>query len=462
MAATSNPHRLIQRFERMLAEDDVVFMSQEQWEFILAHFAEKNLDDRSSITMRFALDYAIAQHPYCAEFNLEKAQYLHDLGDAYGTIAATERAEQLGMRALDIYLLRADAYTDLKAYADALETLHHALTFEAKDKHLAAIYFHIANIYEEQKRYDKVFDTLRLAAQHDPNTVESLDRLGAVVRRLGNYAQSIVAHQQILDAQPYSAAAWYNLGTAYAALQQHENAIEAYEYALTIQESYALAAIGLAQVWAEIGLYERAEQTLADAEAAAESDVIDADIYYWRAYIYYRMERPADAVRFCTKALQRDATHHAAHFLLGELATERNAWRESLTHYKNATAYANAYGEYWLALAHALMHNEQPEAAIDAFLYAIKTDAKQLDYWLGLINAYLFVEDWAQAAFAIDEATSFLDAPQLGFYQTFFSVSKAVFVYNQPKIHGFVADLLLYFGKQNRRFLLQIRICQTQ
>jgi tetratricopeptide (TPR) repeat protein len=405
---------IIKRYNAMLLKGDVAFMPQEEWESLITYFIQTDALAKAAT----AVNYAIEQHHFCSDFWLLKAQIHHDLGEPKNVIAAADRAEQLGVRSLDMYLLLSEAYIDTKDYTEALAVLHVALGFHQKDKSLAAIYLHIANIYEEQKRYDKVYETLRLAAQHNPNATEILDRLGAVVKLLGNYAESIVIHQNILDAQPYATRAWQNLATANAALGNTDAAIEAYEYALTIDESYANAAIGLAQIWLAEGLYERAKQVLDDSVAASDSENTPTELIYWQAFLQFKMEDFAQAKLLANSIVQQDPTQHTAHFLLGEMATTEQHWAQAARHYKQATAYANANGDYWAAYAHALMRSEQPETAAEAFVYAIKTDPQNLNYWLGAINTYFIIENYDAANDAIADAIAFTNAAQLGYCQT--------------------------------------------
>jgi tetratricopeptide (TPR) repeat protein len=210
------------------------------------------------------------------------------------------------------------------------------------------------------------------------------------------------------------------LGAAHAALGDTAAAIEAYEYALTIEEGYFNAAISLAQVWISVGLYEKAAQVLQDTLQAADTELLNADMGYWQAYVQFRLEDYATAKASANAVLLQDMTHHAAHFLLGEIATISLQWQQAVVHYKKATAYANGNGDYWAALAHALMRNEQPDDAIDAFRYAIKTDPQHLTYWLGTINTYFVLEQYEAASNAIADAESFIDAPQLGYCKTIY------------------------------------------
>jgi tetratricopeptide (TPR) repeat protein len=50
---------------------------------------------------------------------------------------------------------------------------------------------------------------------------------------------SIEYYQKFIDEDPYSTAAWYNLGIVYNKLEKYRRALQAYDYAITIDESFA-------------------------------------------------------------------------------------------------------------------------------------------------------------------------------------------------------------------------------
>jgi tetratricopeptide (TPR) repeat protein len=52
---------------------------------------------------------------------------------------------------------------------------------------------------------------------------------------LDNQEESVQFYQQYIDNEPYSYAAWYNLGNAYTKLSLFEKAIDAYDYAILIK-----------------------------------------------------------------------------------------------------------------------------------------------------------------------------------------------------------------------------------
>src|SRR3546814_10786934 len=47
--------------------------------------------------------------------------------------------------------------------------------------------------------------------------------------------------QKYIDEEPYSYAAWYNLGNAFNKLGRFEKAIDAYDYAILVRDNFAAA-----------------------------------------------------------------------------------------------------------------------------------------------------------------------------------------------------------------------------
>ncbi len=73
-----------------------------------------------------------------------------------------------------------------------------------------------------------------------------LDLLGQLESHLGFY-------NKLIDRDPYSHHAWYNLGIAYSKLERYEEAVQAYEYATLVKEDFASAFFNLGQFVHEPG-----------------------------------------------------------------------------------------------------------------------------------------------------------------------------------------------------------------
>jgi len=58
---------------------------------------------------------------------------------------------------------------------------------------------------------------------------------------LDKQEESIKFYEQYIDNEPYSYAAWYNLGNAFNKMDLFEKSIDAYDYAILIKDNFASA-----------------------------------------------------------------------------------------------------------------------------------------------------------------------------------------------------------------------------
>ena len=101
--------------------------------------------------------------------------------------------------------------------------------------------FELADVYDDYEEFDKVFDCLKLILEEEPTNEEALYKICFWTDFTGRNEESITLHLQIIDEFPYNELAWFNLGAAYQGLKLYEKAIDAYLYAVTIDEKFDYA-----------------------------------------------------------------------------------------------------------------------------------------------------------------------------------------------------------------------------
>ena len=73
-----------------------------------------------------------------------------------------------------------------------------------------------------------------------------------------DYTQAIRFFKKFIDHNPYSFQAWHYLGIVYFKKEDFLNAIEAFDFALLINEDHALSYIQKAECLSKEGYYEKA------------------------------------------------------------------------------------------------------------------------------------------------------------------------------------------------------------
>ncbi|KAI1885084.1 hypothetical protein AGOR_G00216550 [Albula goreensis] len=175
----------------------------------------------------------------------------------------------------------------------------------------AEIQFHIAHLYEIQKKYraakeayEALLQTENLPAQVKATTLQQLGWMHHTVDQLGDKGSkdsyAIQCLQKSLEADPNSGQSWYFLGRCYSSIGKVQDAFISYRQSIDKSEASA-------DTWCSIGV------------------------------LYQQQNQPMDALQAYICAVQLDHGHAAAWMDLGTLYESCNQPQDAIKCYINAT-----------------------------------------------------------------------------------------------------------------------------
>nr|XP_043875984.1 lysine-specific demethylase 6A isoform X3 [Solea senegalensis] len=175
----------------------------------------------------------------------------------------------------------------------------------------AEIQFHIAHLYEIQKKhraakeaYERVLQTDDLPAQVKAATLQQLGWMHHTVEQLGDKgtkdSYAIQCLQKSLEADPNSGQSWYFLGRCYSSIGKVQDAFISYRQSIDKSEASA-------DTWCSIGV------------------------------LYQQQNQPMDALQAYICAVQLDHSHAAAWMDLGTLYESCGQPHDAIKCYVNAT-----------------------------------------------------------------------------------------------------------------------------
>uniref|UniRef100_A0AAR2LN45 [histone H3]-trimethyl-L-lysine(27) demethylase n=1 Tax=Pygocentrus nattereri TaxID=42514 RepID=A0AAR2LN45_PYGNA len=173
------------------------------------------------------------------------------------------------------------------------------------------VQFHIAHLYEIQKRYraakeayESLLKTENLPAQVKAATLQQLGWMHHTVEQLGDRSNkdsyAIQCLQKSLEADPNSGQSWYFLGRCYSSIGKVQDAFISYRQSIDKSEASA-------DTWCSIGV------------------------------LYQQQNQPMDALQAYICAVQLDHSHAAAWMDLGTLYESCNQPQDAIKCYINAT-----------------------------------------------------------------------------------------------------------------------------
>uniref|UniRef100_A0A674CMM9 [histone H3]-trimethyl-L-lysine(27) demethylase n=1 Tax=Salmo trutta TaxID=8032 RepID=A0A674CMM9_SALTR len=175
----------------------------------------------------------------------------------------------------------------------------------------AEIQFHIAHLYEIQKKfraakeaYESLLQTENLPAQVKATTLQQLGWMHHTVELLGDKGSkdsyAIQCLQKSLEADPNSGQSWYFLGRCYSSIGKVQDAFISYRQSIDKSEASA-------DTWCSIGV------------------------------LYQQQNQPMDALQAYICAVQLDHSHAAAWMDLGTLYESCGQPHDAIKCYINAT-----------------------------------------------------------------------------------------------------------------------------
>uniref|UniRef100_A0A4W5K6V7 [histone H3]-trimethyl-L-lysine(27) demethylase n=1 Tax=Hucho hucho TaxID=62062 RepID=A0A4W5K6V7_9TELE len=183
----------------------------------------------------------------------------------------------------------------------------------------STIQFHIAHLYEIQKRYraakeayESLLQTEDLPAQVKATTLQQLGWMHHTVEQLGDRANkdsyAIQCLQKSLEADPNSGQSWYFLGRCYSSIGKVQDAFVSYRQSIDKSEASA-------DTWCSIGvLYQQQNQPMDALQAyicAVQLDHGHAAAWMDLGTLYESCSQPHDAIKCYINAMRSKACSNA-------------------------------------------------------------------------------------------------------------------------------------------------------
>lgn len=366
-----------------------IFFDEESFETIIDYF-----DDQEDLSKALeAAETAIEYYPYSGALLIKKADLLLATRKYREALEILERAEAFDATDINLYILKTDAYLAMDMQEKAVQILEEAVSsFEGEEK--LELLFELADVYDDYEEFDKVFDCLKVILEEDANNEEALYKICFWTDFTGRNEESIRLHLQIIDEHPYNELAWFNLAAAYQGLKLYEKAIDAYQYALAIDEKFDYAYRNIGDAYIRLRKYKEAIEAL---EKVLELSKPEEVIYEAIGHCYDRMKNFAQARFHYRKALHLNPDDAKLHYKIACTYYNESQWTSAVKQLESALKIQRLQPEYNLLMGECKFQLNELKEAVQYLSTAVRVRPKNVSGWEALIRCLYSAQYYSEA-----------------------------------------------------------------
>jgi len=389
-------NELLQRFENLRKGRSGSYIEEESFEKLIEHFELQE----QFIKAYQVVEIAIEQFPYSASLLIKKADLLLDKRAYEDALHLLEQAAIFDNRNIDIYILKTEAYLALDQHEAAVEVLHEALRlFEGEER--VELLFELADVYDDYEDFDKVFDCLKEILNQEPENEEALYKFCFWTDYTGRNAESIELHKKIIDDHPYNELAWFNLGTAFQGIKLYEKAIDAYKYALVIDEKMDYAYRNIGDAYIRLRKYKDAIENL---EKVIELSKPEDVIYEAIGYCYEKMKNFSQARFYYRKASHLNPEVSTLSYKIAYTYYKEGMYAQCIKQLESSLKVKRNKAEYNFLMGECKINLGYTKEAVQYFMNVVRLKPKSTMGWESLIKCLYKAEYYDEVLQQIEQA----------------------------------------------------------
>jgi len=393
---------LLKQYHNLRNGQKSIFFEEEAFEKIIDYF-----DDQEDLSKALeAAETAIEYYPYSGALLIRKADLLLATRKYNEALRILEKAELFDATDINLYILKTDAYLAMDMQEKAVALLEQAVHFfEGEEK--VELLFELADVYDDYEEFDKVFDCLKVILECDPTNDEALYKICFWTDFTGRNEESIKLHLKIIDDHPFNEITWFNLAAAYQGLKLYEKAIDAYQYALAIDEKFDYAYRNIGDAYIRLRKYKDAIEAL---EKVLELSKPEEVVYEAIGHCYDRMKNFAQARFHYRKASHLNPDDSKLLYKIACTYYNEGQWASAVKQLESALKIQRLQPEYNLLMGECKLQLTDYKEAVQYLSTAVRVRPKNVSGWEALIRclytAGFFPEGRQQALAALSHTNN--------------------------------------------------------
>lgn len=421
MSLTPKENNLpLTKFESMLKTNSVYFFDSIEFEEIIHYY----IDSGKNSLAKKAIKLGLKQHPNSIILKLLRAELLIFDGELESASMLLKEIQAIEPTNEEVYIQQASIFSKRDEHLNAINSLKIALAYtDDKTDVLAMIgmeYLYLDDFDEARLNFAKCLDV-------DFEDYSSLYNVVYCFDMENKHQEAIDYLNSYIDQDPYSEVAWHQLGRQHFILEQYNEALRAFDYAVLIDEQFVGGYLEKAKTLEQLKNYEEA---IENYKATLELDDATAFVFLRIGECYEKLNLTSLAIQYYKKAVHEDPLLDKGWITLTNLVLKEKKFNKALFYVNKAIEIDENNSLYWRKYAEINLKLNYFEESIEAFQRCILLKDYDLTIWVGLADVLCYLGDYEDAITNLLKAKAYfkdfaeIDYRLAGLYFKFRNVAK--------------------------------------
>ncbi|NLX73962.1 MAG: tetratricopeptide repeat protein [Bacteroidales bacterium] len=359
----------IERFELMESGEKTFYFDVHTIENIFEFYAEKFQFEKAERILKVG----ILQHPDAPSLQTKQALILIEKGEDIEAIGRMEHLVKMEKSNPELFLNLGYVYLRNNRINEAVDCFKNSLSLAFEDHEETLL--DIAQYLNQHEQFKYALEFLEPESKKYPLNEAILFELAYALDKENRTEEGFDAYQRLLELDPFSENAWYNLGIIYIKKENYNKAIECYDFALALNPSHAEALFNKANSLVALNRLPEAIDLYIEYLSYDYDSLLP---YHYIADCYDQLNNSEMALRFYRLTVNTDPAYlpawlnYLATLINMELIDEaEEASLKALEHHSD-------FIEFWYLRARVLLLSENYRGAYDALLVTITQEPDNL------------------------------------------------------------------------------------
>ncbi|MFA5298682.1 MAG: tetratricopeptide repeat protein [Lutibacter sp.] len=377
----------LSKFESMLKTNSVYFFDSIEFEEIVHYY----LDSGKNSLAKKAINLGLKQHPNAIMLKLLQAELLIFDEEFEKATALLKELQALEPDNDEIYVQQASIFSKKDNHFKAINLLKVALAYTDDE---ADIFSLLGMEYLYLDDFDEALLNFSKCLEADSEDYSSLYNVIYCFDMQNKHVEATEYLNNYINKDPYNEIAWHQLGRQYFIVENYDEALRAFDYAVLIDEYFVGAYLEKAKTLEQL---DRFDEAIENYKTTLKLDDPTSFVFFRIGECYEKLEKVTLAQKYYKKAVQEDPLLDKGWIAIANLYIKEKKYNKALFYVNKALEIDDQNVIYWRKYAEINLKLNYFEEATIAFQQCILLKDSDLVIWVGLSDVLCFLGEFEDA-----------------------------------------------------------------